>query len=86
MSRRDYLWQHEEVHNPEIEVEVAMAIKTGKETGYDGIAPELIKYGGAEMGKQLTKLFQRVWEENKIPEEWKKNVIIPLHKKGSSYD
>ena len=38
------------------------------------------------MVKQFSKLFQRVWEENIILEEWKKNIIIALHKKWSNYD
>ena len=32
---------------------------------------------------ELTKLFRKVWEEEKIPDKkWKKGVIVKLHKKG----
>ena len=30
------------------------------------------------------KLFQRVWEEENIPEDWEYNVIIFLNKKGGT--
>ena len=30
---------------------------------------------------ELTKLFRKVWEEEKIPDKWKKGVIVKLPKK-----
>lgn len=50
------------------------------------IVPELLKQGGVLVVEQLTKLFQRVWEQNRIARQQMKNLINPLHKKGSSYE
>ena len=69
------------------EVQIAIkATKTGKAEGYDQIAPEFIKYGGEEVVKRLTHIFQQAWEEGIIPGDWEQNLIIPIHKKGSSVE
>lgn len=67
------------------EDEVVMAIekmKLGKAAGRDGIVPEFIKYGGEEMVKCLQNLFQKIWSQKKIPQDWENNIIIPIFKKG----
>ena len=61
-------------------------MQTSSTAGIDGIAPEFIKYGRNEVTKYITKICQKAWNENKIPDKWKKNIIIPIHKKGSSSD
>lgn len=65
-------------------VDAIEKIKVGKAAGRDGIAPELIKYGGQELVKVLQQLFQQVWDRKKIPREWEYSIIIPIYKKGSS--
>ena len=32
--------------------------------------------------KELTRLFRQVWDEERIPEKWKKRLIVKLRKKG----
>lgn len=59
-------------------------LKIGKAEGDDLIAPELIKYGGRKVIVELWKLFKQAWEEESIPEDWKHNIIVPIHKKGNS--
>ena len=59
-------------------------LKIGKAEGDDQIAPELIKYGGRKVIVELWKLFKQAWEEESIPEDWKHNIIVPIHKKGNS--
>jgi hypothetical protein len=44
----------------------------------------MLKAGGEALEKQLVKLFTKVWCEERIPKDWEKNIIIPLHKKGNS--
>lgn len=61
-------------------------IKNQKAEGADQIAPEFIKYGGEKAIETLWKLLMQVWDEEKIPEEWKQNIIVPIYKKGSSTD
>ncbi|KAI5722453.1 hypothetical protein M8J76_008557 [Diaphorina citri] len=57
-------------------------LKNHKSTGSDNIPAELIKYGGSLLYRELHKLILKIWQQEKIPDEWKKSVIIPIHKSG----
>jgi len=57
-------------------------LKNWKAAGSDGIPAELIKYGGLELHKTIYELCSRIWNEEIIPEEWNKAIVIPIHKKG----
>ena len=48
----------------------------------DQITAALIKADKATAATELTKLFRKVWEEEKISDKWKKGVIVKLPKKG----
>jgi hypothetical protein len=48
--------------------------------GTDEIYPELIKYGGNKLPNRIHELLRQIWEEKRIPEEWKE-TIIPIHTK-----
>ena len=52
----------------------------------DGITNEQLKFGEAALisHSQLERLFERVWEEEVIPEDWLKGVIIVIGKKGDT--
>jgi len=50
--------------------------------GTDGIHPELIKYGGNKLLNRMYELVRQIWEEERIPEEWKATIIVPIHKRG----
>ena len=47
----------------------------------DGIHPELIKYGGNKLLNRIYELVTQIWEEERIPEEWNKTIIVPIYKK-----
>lgn len=67
------------------EIEDAMKhIRTGKAAGYDGIKSEQLKYIGEEGIKILHILFNLIWKEKKIPEDWEKAIILPIYKKGDN--
>ena len=57
-------------------------LKNNKVAGTDGIHPELIKYGGNKLLNSMYELVRQVWEEERMPEEWKETIIIPIHKRG----
>ena len=57
-------------------------LKNNKVTGTDGIHLELIKYGGDKLLNRMYELVRQIWEEERIPEEWKETVIVPIHKRG----
>ena len=70
---------------PLILTEVKEALKTlknGKAAGNDGISPELLKYGRSALAEPIFELLSRVWDEEKVPSEWSKAVIVKLFKKG----
>ena len=46
----------------------------------------MLKYGGADLASNLTKLFQNFLIKNVIPIGWKASVTIPVFKKGSKTD
>ncbi|XP_043498354.1 uncharacterized protein LOC122521574 [Polistes fuscatus] len=57
-------------------------LKNRKSPGQDGIANELLKYGGERSVQELTILTQRILEQKKIPDEWRTSIMILLFKKG----
>ena len=66
-----------------LEIEYVMkSLRNRKASGSDGIAGELIKYGGNGMIMMLKELFQLIWDSEYIPERWGEGMIISLFKKG----
>ena len=65
------------------EVEVAIKeMKNNKAPGIDDITSDIIKIGGVGITMELTKLYNQIMEEKRIPVWWKEAKIILLHKKG----
>ena len=70
-----------------LEIEYVMKLlRNRKASGSDGIAGELIKYGGNGMIMMLKELFQLIWNSEYIPERWGEGMIISLFKKGDRED
>lgn len=67
-------------------IKVVKKLKGGKAAGYDGIAPEMIKNLGVKGLEGITKLFNKMWEEEKIPKDWEIGVLLPIYKKGDRRD
>ena len=65
------------------------AIKTSpknKSPGTDGITTEAILASG-EIGitsSWLTSIFQKAWNERKVPDDWQRAVIVPISSSRSS--
>ena len=57
-------------------------LKSHKAPGVDGIPAELFKSGGPSLHAAVHKLILAIWRQEKLPREWKKSIIIPIHKKG----
>ena len=69
------------------EVELAIdKIKSHKSPGIDQIPAELIKSGGRTIFLEIRKLIISIWKKEKLPEEWKASIIVPIHKKGDKAD
>ena len=70
------------------EVKVAISrMKNGKATGMDGIPVEVWKCLGEEGIDMRWDLMKGIYEQEKIPTEWRDSVIIPIYKeKGDIHD
>ena len=58
-------------------------LKSHKSPRIDQIPAELIKAGGRTIYLEIHKLIISIWKKEKLPEEWKESVIVPIHKKGN---
>jgi hypothetical protein len=64
-------------------VEIAIAkLKKYKSPGSDQIPAELIQAGGKILPSEIHKLINSVWNKEKLPDQWKESIIVPIHKKG----
>jgi len=65
-------------------MEVAIRrLKQRKAVGPDNITAEELQAGTNGLGvKVMHRLCQAVWEKEELPAEWKRSIIIPIHKKG----
>ena len=69
------------------EVDLAVEkLKRHKSPGVDQIPAELIKEGGRTIRYQIHKLIVSIWNIEKLPEEWKESIIVPIYKKGDKTD
>ena len=59
--------------------------KQNKAPGVDEITAEMLKLGGEPVVHWLTRLSCRVWHSENVPDDWLKQIVVPLHKKGA-YD
>jgi len=69
--------------------EVQCAVSTlmnNKPPGVNEISAEMLKHGKKTVVEQLAELFNMVWQDLEVPEDWKKGVINKLPKKGSLKD
>lgn len=71
------------------EEEVRMAIKalkSRKAPGVDNITAEILQAGEEHTTKIFHNLCNKIFEEENIPDEWGKAVIVPIHKKATKTD
>ncbi len=71
--------EHRETERVEVEKAIG-EIKCGKAAGIEGITPEMVKHGGDAVVEWMTMIFDLAWRQGELPDEWKKAVIVPLHK------
>jgi len=61
-------------------------LKSGKAGGVCEIQGEMLKAGGEVIVEWLTAICNTVWRLGVTPREWRRAVIIPIHKKGNRRD
>ena len=57
-------------------------MKSGKAPGIDSITADLLRVDTDTTVNVLYELFNKIWEEESIPEDWSRGLIIKLPKKG----
>ena len=55
-----------------------------KASGGDGIPAELFKILKDDAGKVLHSIYQQIWKIQQWPQYWKRSILIPVSKKGST--
>ncbi|MFH4977159.1 hypothetical protein AB6A40_003868 [Gnathostoma spinigerum] len=61
-------------------------LKSGKAAGDDDVYPDLIKCLPPSAPQKLQKLLQQYWETEKVSDECRNAIVVPLHKEGSVID
>jgi hypothetical protein len=61
-------------------------LKNNKSQGVDRIPAELIKAGGGTIGCAIHKLIISIWNKEKLSEDWRESIIVPIYKKGDKTD
>ena len=59
-----------------------LTIHINKSPGIDQIPAELIKAGCRTIRSETHKLINSIWKKEKLPESWKKSIILPIFRKG----
>ena len=62
--------------------EAIMETKGNRAPGDDRITSDMLKADPEMSAKCLVELFNRIWEEEEVPEAWQKGILIKLPKKG----
>jgi hypothetical protein len=69
------------------EVEIAIAkLKRYKSPGSDQIPAEPIQAGGETLWSEIHKFINFIWSKEELPDDWKKSIIVPVHKKVNETD
>jgi len=62
-------------------------MKCGKATGIDNITTEELVASTQGIGQKIIHMLcQKAWEKEEVPSEWKKSVIVPIHRKQDKLD
>ena len=69
------------------EIEQALSeLKRNKTPGPDGITAEALLANTKVTTETLSVLFTKIWEEEKLPDDWKETHLIKLPTKGDLSD
>jgi hypothetical protein len=59
---------------------VLKELKRGKAAGVDNIPPEVLKVDFDITGNMLHPLFEKIWNEGEMPNDWKCGLLIKIPK------
>ncbi|BHF78798.1 hypothetical protein SprV_0602191300 [Sparganum proliferum] len=61
-------------------IRVVKQLSSGKAPGSDAIPTEVYKHGGPHLMDHLTALFQEMWRQGEVPQDFKDTTIVHLYK------
>jgi hypothetical protein len=59
-------------------------LRNGKAAGVDNISSEVLKVDLDFTANMLHPLFQKIWNEGEMPNDWKCGLLIKIPKKGDT--
>nr|VZI29210.1 unnamed protein product [Spirometra erinaceieuropaei] len=62
-------------------IRAVQQLYSGKAPGSDEIPAEVYKHGGPQLMDHLTALFQEMWSQGKVPQDFKDSTIVHLYKR-----
>ena len=72
----------EEITLEEIRRSIAR-LKNRKMPGVCDISGEMLKAGGEVVVEWLHRIMNRAWMSSMVPDDWRKALVVPVHRKGS---
>lgn len=64
------------------ELESSLSRQSNSTPGPDDIHPFMLKHMHETLKKYLMNILQHIWTMHKFPSQWKKAIILPIHKAG----
>nr|VZI20801.1 unnamed protein product [Spirometra erinaceieuropaei] len=62
-------------------IRAVQQLSSGKAPGSDAIPAEVYKHGGPQLMDHLTALFQEMWRQDEVPQDFKDAIIVHLCKR-----
>ncbi|VDM00823.1 unnamed protein product [Schistocephalus solidus] len=59
-------------------IRAVQQVSSGNAPGSDAIPPEVYKHGGPRLMTELTTLFQDMWRQGQVPQDFKDATIVHL--------
>ncbi|XP_030766335.1 uncharacterized protein LOC115890268 [Sitophilus oryzae] len=78
---RPTVYQGPEILNSEV-LQAIKQLKNNKSPGPDNIYPEILKLISEENVDILTRLFNKIYDRGKVPDDWLHSTFVPLPKKN----
>nr|VZI14314.1 unnamed protein product [Spirometra erinaceieuropaei] len=70
--------------SPQETIRAVQQLSSGKAPGSDAIPAEVYKHGGPLLMDHLTALFQEMWRQGEVPQDFKDATIVHLYKRKAN--